>query len=255
MKYVTPLDDPDMPYIAQTANADPKMRQVGIENTIAKSGCGLCTSVMIADRLRVDDGKFEIEDARQLSYDCGANQWSGTRGLVYFPAFAEKFNLELKISADIADRRGQLNLPERRAVEKGAEFDALQSVKERERFETFCAVERPPADLPDGRRQADRLKRGAVKRRPADDRDGIAVQRIRYGNRFFPAAVARHRRLAVRDGIAPVAALHGGAVFRKGSRPDRADQYCQNQKNRDIFFHVASQGFRYQAYIFHFTVL
>ena len=58
---------------------------------------------MIADRLLVDDGKFEIEDARQLSYDCGANQWSGTRGVVYFPAFAEKFNLKLIRSANIED--------------------------------------------------------------------------------------------------------------------------------------------------------
>ena len=69
MKYINQLDYPDMQYITQTANPDPRMRQVGLDNTIAKSGCGLCTSVMIADRLRVDDGKFEIEDARQLSYD------------------------------------------------------------------------------------------------------------------------------------------------------------------------------------------
>ena len=65
MKYVNQLDYPHMQYITQTANPDPKMRQIGLENTIAKSGCGLCTSVMIADRLRVDDGKFEIEDARE----------------------------------------------------------------------------------------------------------------------------------------------------------------------------------------------
>ena len=103
MKYVNQLDYPNMQYITQIDNPDPKMRQIGIENTIAKSGCALCTSVMIADRLFVDEGKFEIEDARQLSYDCGANQWSGTRGVVYFPAFAEKFALELKISADIED--------------------------------------------------------------------------------------------------------------------------------------------------------
>jgi len=102
MKYVNQLDYPHMQYITQTANPDPKMRQVGLDNNIAKSGCGLCTSVMIADRL-LAGVKFEIEDARQLSYDCGANQWSGTRGVVYFPAFAEKFNLELVISKNIED--------------------------------------------------------------------------------------------------------------------------------------------------------
>lgn len=103
MKYINQLDYPHLQYITQTANPDPKYRQIGLENNIAKSGCGLCSSVMIADRLGVDGGKFEIEDARQLSYDCGANQWSGTRGVVYFPAFAEKFNLELVQSGNIDD--------------------------------------------------------------------------------------------------------------------------------------------------------
>lgn len=95
MKYVNQVDHPDMPYITQTANPDPKMRQIGLENTIAKSGCGLCSSVMIADRLLAGEEKFEIEDARQLSYDCGANQWGGTRGVIYFPSFAEKFGFDL----------------------------------------------------------------------------------------------------------------------------------------------------------------
>lgn len=53
---------------------------------------------MVADRLRVDDGKFEIEDARQLSYDTGANHSIGTDGEIYFPAFAEKFGFEFKRS-------------------------------------------------------------------------------------------------------------------------------------------------------------
>lgn len=103
MKYINQWDYPHLQYITQTANPDPKWRQIGLENTIAKSGCGLCSSVMIADRLRVSDGTFEIEDARQLSYDSGANQWSGTRGAIYFPAFAEKFNLELVHSANVED--------------------------------------------------------------------------------------------------------------------------------------------------------
>lgn len=102
MKYINQLDYPHLQYITQTANPDPKMRQVGLDNNIAKSGCGLCSSVMIADRL-LAGVKFEIEDARQLSYDSGANQWAGTRGVIYFPAFAEKFNLELVISKNIED--------------------------------------------------------------------------------------------------------------------------------------------------------
>jgi len=102
MKYINQWDYPHLQYITQTANPDPKGREIGLKNTVAKSGCGLCSSVMIADRL-MTDAKFEIEDARQLSYDVGANRWSGTRGVVYFPAFAEKFNLKLVHSANIED--------------------------------------------------------------------------------------------------------------------------------------------------------
>lgn len=102
MKYINQWDYPHLQYITQTANPDPKWREIGLNNTIAKSGCGLCSSVMIADRL-IAGVPFEIEDARQLSYDSGANQWSGTRGVVYFPAFAEKFNLQLEHSANIED--------------------------------------------------------------------------------------------------------------------------------------------------------
>ncbi len=104
MKYINQWDYPHLQYITQTANPDPKGRAVGLANTVAKSGCGLCSSVMIADRLMAGVS-FEIEDARQLSYDSGANQWSGTRGAIYFPAFAEKFNLEFVQSGNIEDMR------------------------------------------------------------------------------------------------------------------------------------------------------
>ena len=101
MKYINQLDYPHMQYITQTANPDPEWRQIGLENNVAKSGCALCTAVMIADRLHVGDGKFGLEEARQLSYDCGANQWGGTRGALYFPAFAEKFDLELVRTSNV----------------------------------------------------------------------------------------------------------------------------------------------------------
>lgn len=100
MKYVNQLDYPTMQYITQTSNPDPKWREIGLNNTIAKSGCGLCSSVMIAHRLRAGI-QFEIEDARQLSYDSGANQWAGTRGIVYYPAFAKKFDFDYKQTGDV----------------------------------------------------------------------------------------------------------------------------------------------------------
>ena len=84
-------------------NPDEELRKVGLANTVAKSGCGLCSAVMVADRLRVSNGNFELEDARQLSYDCGANHKSGTDGSIYFPAFAEKLGLVYECSDKIED--------------------------------------------------------------------------------------------------------------------------------------------------------
>lgn len=103
MKYINQWDYPHLQYITQTANPDPAGRAVGLANTVAKSGCGLCTSVMVADRLRVLDGDFEVIDARQLSYDSGANHSLGTDGSIYFPAFAEKFDLIFENSSNIED--------------------------------------------------------------------------------------------------------------------------------------------------------
>lgn len=103
MKYVNQLDYPHLQYVNQTSYEDPAARERGRQDTIATAGCGLCCSIMVADRLRVLNGDYEVEDARQLSYDVGANRWSGTRGNVFFPAFAEKFNLEFVQSNDIED--------------------------------------------------------------------------------------------------------------------------------------------------------
>ena len=78
MKYINQLAYPNMQYITHAANPDPERRAFGLTTTIAGSGCALCSAVMIADRLHVGEGKFGIEEARQLSYDCGANQKAGT---------------------------------------------------------------------------------------------------------------------------------------------------------------------------------
>lgn len=83
-----------MQYVNQTSYEDPAARERGRKDTVATAGCGLCCSIMVADRLRVLDGGYEVEDARQLSYDVGANQWTGTKGSVFFPAFAEKLGLQ-----------------------------------------------------------------------------------------------------------------------------------------------------------------
>ncbi len=103
MKYVNQLDYPDMQYVTCVNETDEALRKRGLSNTIAKSGCGLCSSVMVAHMLRVDGEGFEVADARQLSYESGANHTTGTDGSIYFPAFAKKFNLDFIRSDKIDD--------------------------------------------------------------------------------------------------------------------------------------------------------
>ena len=61
----------------------------------AHASCGgLPNNLIFNERAR-------IEEARQLSYDCGANQKAGTMGGVYFQAFAAKFDLELVRTSNV----------------------------------------------------------------------------------------------------------------------------------------------------------
>lgn len=105
MKYICQLDHPDMQYITHAGNPDPDKRAFGLTTTIAGSGCALCSAVMIADRLHVGDGSFGIEEARQLSYDCGANLKAGTLGGVFMEAFAKKFDLDYMRTSDLEEAR------------------------------------------------------------------------------------------------------------------------------------------------------
>jgi len=88
MKYINQLDYPYWRYITRT-DMDEENRRKGETTTVATSGCGLCSAVMVADRLLVESN-FELKDALQLSYDVKANFKGGTNAAKYFPAFAEK---------------------------------------------------------------------------------------------------------------------------------------------------------------------
>ena len=98
MKYVNQLDYPDLPYVTRT-DMDEINREKGKATTVASSGCGLCSTVMIADRLRPGCG-FELEDALRLSYEVKANFEIGTDGERFFPAVAEKLGLRCENAKD-----------------------------------------------------------------------------------------------------------------------------------------------------------
>ena len=90
MRYVNQKEYPHIPYITCTKEDHPQHER-GKTTTICTSGCGLCSSIMVADRLLVDY-KFELEDAIALSYEVGANYGAGT-ARIYFPVFAERMGL------------------------------------------------------------------------------------------------------------------------------------------------------------------
>lgn len=98
MKYICQLDYPQIPYITRTS-MEGEQREKGLKTTIKSSGCGLCASIMAADRL-LPNCEFSIEDAIELSYSSGANCLPGTYWEIYIPAFAEKMGLAYKYTSD-----------------------------------------------------------------------------------------------------------------------------------------------------------
>lgn len=91
MKYINQLDHTHMRYVTRT---DPEYGDSGKTTTIRSSGCGLCSAIMVADRL-LPDYKFELYDAIDLSYETKANHGRGTDPL-FFAAFAQKLGLDYK---------------------------------------------------------------------------------------------------------------------------------------------------------------
>ena len=98
MKYINQLEFPDIPYITR-CDLDGKDKEIGKATTVRLCGCGLCSAVMVLDRL-LPEYTFDLEEAVRLSYDCGANREKGTNYKRFAPVFAEKFGLELEMSDD-----------------------------------------------------------------------------------------------------------------------------------------------------------
>ena len=90
MKYINQLDYPNEIYVTMQEMSEAE-REEGKKTTVANSGCGLCSSIMVADRL-IPNCNFGLQDAIKLSYETGANLYRGTNYKVYAPAFAKKLN-------------------------------------------------------------------------------------------------------------------------------------------------------------------
>lgn len=99
MKYLNQLEYPHIPYITRTSQ-EPELQERGRKTSIRSSGCGLCSAVMVADRL-LPETDFSLEDALRISYATEANYRAGTAYSRFAPAFAEELGLKLEETADI----------------------------------------------------------------------------------------------------------------------------------------------------------
>lgn len=92
MRYINQKDYPDWLYVTRI-EMDEVQREKGKTTTVASSACGLCSAIMVADRLLVDS-RFGLKEALALSYEVKANINVGTNYKRFAPAFAEKLGLE-----------------------------------------------------------------------------------------------------------------------------------------------------------------
>lgn len=98
MKYINQKEYPDWLYVTKT-EMESEEKEKGRTTTIYSSGCGLCSAIMVADRLVPNCG-FDLKEALRMSYDTNANHLKGTDYKRFAPAFAEKFGLDMEMSND-----------------------------------------------------------------------------------------------------------------------------------------------------------
>lgn len=101
MKYINQLENEHIMYACNMEDMTPEKEWLH-HSSFAKTGCGLCSAVMVADRLLIDPD-FTIKDALQLAYETGANHAPGTDYKLFAPAFAEKMGLRLLMTSDMED--------------------------------------------------------------------------------------------------------------------------------------------------------
>ena len=99
MKNINQKNYPDIPYITRQLCDKEADREKGKTTTISSSGCGLCSAIMVADRL-IPNCEFGLEDAVNISYESNANVKIGTDYQRFAPAFAEKLGLDFEKTND-----------------------------------------------------------------------------------------------------------------------------------------------------------
>lgn len=97
MKFVCQLDYEHIPYRTNVLN-DAVSEADKIRN-VRKSGCGLCSVIMMLDGLL--GVNLSVEDCVKISENCLANHAAGTDMKVLAPVIAEKYGLNYIQSSDV----------------------------------------------------------------------------------------------------------------------------------------------------------
>ena len=92
MKNVNQNDYQNVIYITKTNKPEPD-RTSGLSTTIATSGCGICSGIMVANFFGYD---MSMDEAIKLAYDYKANTGFGTKYKEYSWGLCDKFDLTVE---------------------------------------------------------------------------------------------------------------------------------------------------------------
>ena len=98
MRYINQADHAHLRYITRAAQ-EGEAKERGKTTTIKNAGCGLCSAIMVADRL-LPNCNFGLYDALDLAYASEANHKRGTDYDCLGPALAEKLGLKYEPTND-----------------------------------------------------------------------------------------------------------------------------------------------------------
>ena len=121
MKYINQLDYPHWLYVTRT-DLEGEEQEKGKTTTVRRSGCGLCSAIMVADCL-LPNSTFGLKEAIDLSYASKANHKVGTDYALFAPAFAERMGFELVKSNDPQRLRECLRTGGAAVVHVGGDYE------------------------------------------------------------------------------------------------------------------------------------
>ena len=98
MEYVNQKEYPYWLYNTRLGQCDEE-KEKGKTTTIASSGCGLCSAVMVAHRL-IPRCEFSLKDAVRISYETHSNMGKGTTYKTFIPTFAQELGLDYEMTND-----------------------------------------------------------------------------------------------------------------------------------------------------------